>query len=161
MWSFISFLNISDYCEFAALIVAIDSSGKLVIVLVKKENGIKKKFLKLIEVIAWIRSTPEAYQGNEAYTRLLTRSTLRRAAQTHVESLISIIGNQNRGQDWEKILTEIQFRTIGPSFHECGSLLIELIRILSRNSSIGALLKTLEMRTRRNPNIIVSPFVNL
>ena len=113
-----------------------------------------------MEVIAWIRSTPEAYKGNEAYVRLLTRSTLRRAAQTHVESLISIIGNQNQGQDWEKILTEIRFRTIGPSLHEGGPLVNELIRILRKNSSIRALLKTPEMRTRRNPNIIVSPVVD-
>ena len=113
-----------------------------------------------MEVIAWIRRTPEAYKENEAYVRLLTRSILRRAAQTHVESLISIIDDQNRGQDWEKILTEIQIRTIGPVFHEYDLQVNELIRILRKNSSIRALLKTPEMRARRNPNIIVSPVVD-
>ena len=102
----------------------LDSEGKPATEEKKKLKTLKKSswwqlrnktwLLNQMEVIDWIRSTPLAWKGNEAYVRLLSRSTLRRAAQTHVESLISIIGNQNRGQDWEKILTEIQFGTIGP-----------------------------------------------
>lgn len=52
----------------------------------KNENWL----LKQMEVIGWIRQTSEAWKGNESYVRILTRSALRRAAQTHVESLISI-----------------------------------------------------------------------
>ena len=113
-----------------------------------------------MEVIGWIRQTSEAWKGNEAYVRILTRSALRRAAQTHVESLISIIGNHNRGQDWEKILTEIQLRTIGPSFHEGGPLVDRLIRLLRKKTSIRALIKRPEKRVRRNPVMMVSPVVD-
>ena len=120
----------------------------------------EKWYLKQLEVIGWIRCTPEAWKGNEAYVRLLSRSALRRPAQTHVESLISIIGNHNRGQDWEKILTEIQFRSIGPSFHECGPLVDQLIRLLRKNTSIRALLKRPETRLRRNPEMSISRVVD-
>ena len=113
-----------------------------------------------MEVINQIRSTKEVQSGCEEYVRILSRSCLRKAAQTHVESLISIIGNHNRGQSWDKLLTEIQLRTIGPSFHECGPLVVELMRILQKEAAIRAFLKRPDARKRRNPTIKVSSVVD-
>ena len=74
--------------------------------------------LRQMKVVEYIRTTKEVWEECEQYIRILSRSCLRRPAQTHVESLISVIGNQNRGQEWDKVLTEIQLRSIGPCFHE-------------------------------------------
>ena len=54
--------------------------------------------LRQMKVVEYIRSTKDVWEGCEEYVRILSRSCLRKPAQTHVESLISIIGNQNRGQ---------------------------------------------------------------
>ena len=54
--------------------------------------------------------TKETWADCEDYVRILSRSCLRRAAQSHVESLISIIGNHSRGQSWDKVLTEISYK---------------------------------------------------
>ena len=108
----------------------------------------------------YIRSNRDVWERCEEYVRILTRSCLRKPAQTHGESLICIIGNHNRGQEWEKVLTEIQLRTIGPRFHECAPLVEELMRLLRKNSSVRALLKRPDMRLRRNPEITISSVVD-
>ena len=84
----------------------------------------------------------------------------RRPAQTHVESLISVIGNQNRSQEWDKVLTEIQLRSIGPCFHESNALVEKMIKLLRRNTAVRALLKRPEARERRNPEINISSVVD-
>ena len=122
------------------------------------KNG--RWIVRQMEVVNYIRSTKSVWERNEDYVRILSRSCLRKAAQTHVESLISIIGNHNRGQIWEKLLTEIQLRTIGPRFHECDPLVDELIRKLRKLTSIRALLKRPDARKRRNFEIKVSPVVD-
>ena len=97
--------------------------------------------LRQMKVVEYIRTTKEVWEECEQYIRILSRSCLRRPAQTHVESLISVIGNQNRGQEWDKVLTEIQLRSIGPCFHESNALVEKMIKLLRRNTAVKALLK--------------------
>ena len=151
-------------------ILTIQSKGKYNSLNKRKLNSVEKKcwweringiwVLRQMKVVAYIRSTKEVWEGCEQYVRILSRSCLRKPAQTHVESLISVVGNHNRGQDWDKVLTEIQLRSIGPCFHECNSLVEKIVKLLRKNSAVRALLKRPEARARRNPEIKVSSVVD-
>lgn len=116
--------------------------------------------VRQFEVVNYIRSTKSVWEGNEEYARILSRSCLRKAAKIHMGSLISIIGNHNRGQTWEIVLTEIQLRTLGLRFHECDPLVDELIRKLRKGTSIRALLKRPAAQKQRNSKIKISPVVD-
>ena len=71
--------------------------------------------LRRMKVVEYIQRkhgqiVKETWADCEDYVRILSRSCLRRAAQSHVELLISIIGNHSRGQSWDKVLTEISYK---------------------------------------------------
>ena len=97
--------------------------------------------LRQMKVVEYIRTAIEVWEGCEQYICILSRSCLRRPAQTHVESLISVIGHQNLGQKWNKVLTEVQLRSILPSFHGSNALMEKMIKLLRRNTRVRALLK--------------------
>ena len=110
--------------------------------------------LQELRVVRTLRLCPEFWEGNHSYMRLLTRGAVRKPSETVVEQLISVINRQTRENlDWNKLLTEVQFRTLGPYAHEWDHLLDNMFKKLHNDKKMRSTILHPELRKKRNPHL--------
>ena len=114
-----------------------------------------KRFeLQELRVVRTMRLLPAIWEGNHSYMRLLTRGAVRKPSEAVVEQLISVINRQTRENlDWNKLVTEVQFRTFGPYAHEWDILLDKLYSNLHTNKRMRCMILHPKLRKQRNPHL--------
>ena len=121
---------------------------------VRRSNASNQFELQELRVVRTMRLLPEIWKGNHNYMRLLTRGAVRKPSETVVEQLISVINQQTRENlDWNKLLTEVQFRTFGPYAHEWDNLLNKMYANLHKDKRLRCTILYPELRKKRNPHL--------
>ena len=107
-----------------------------------------------LRVVKTMRTNPKIWEGNHSYMRLLARAAVRKPSETILEHVIPITNDHTRENlEWQKLLTEVQFKTFGPYAHEWDELIEKMYEILHNTKKMRCTITHPKLRNKRSPHL--------